>query len=366
MRAVTSSSNIFRRKLCPGSERMEARAIESQQDNPAADDGTLLHPFACNPKLKRFHLTEEQQRRLRRADDGTKQLLAAAAAKFNANPLEDPPAWIEETLMLRGPDGEEIFPGKSDVAYGYPGAVAVQDFKMGYTPVPKAEVNYQVASYGVMWSDHLQVSEVIVGINQPRMTPPLSLAHYTRNGIEKARRELAAIKHAAEDPGAPLIAGEHQCQYCKAKLFCDAYAQRFQPLAVRPDSYAIEMMPADALHKFGIACKAADRIKGQVFAEIRRRIEADEMPGWELVENGETRELVDMVAAHRELATYFERIGGYSGARFTECTVMVWGRLTKLMQELTGFSEARSKALINELLNPFIVRRKKEPTPQPK
>lgn len=346
---------------------MEAQVAEVQQDNPAADDGTLLHPFACNRTLKRDHLTDEQRRRLKKADEGTDYFIATAHQWFKTNPLETPPQWIEEPLMLYGPDGEELYPGHSDIAFQFGSGVAVQDFKMGYIPAPKAETNYQVASYAVMWRDRLDAEQVLTAINQPRHKPAVSLAAYaSRPAIEKARLELAAIKHAAEDPHAPLIAGEHQCTYCRAQIHCGAYQQRFAPLALRPDVLSIELMDTGDLHKFGIACKAADRIKGQVFKEIRRRIEADQMPGWELEENGETRELVDMVAAHRELNQYFERIGGYSGARFTECTVMVWSRLTKLIQELTGFTEGRSKVLINELLNPYIVRRKKEPTPQPK
>lgn len=368
MRATTSASNVFRRKLCPGSHHAEAN-VADDGGNEAADEGTLLHPFACNRKLARDHLTEPQRTLLANADYGTEELIHKAVKAFDLSISGPPATWIEERLDVIGPDGEKLYDGQSDIAMLWSDAnvAAIQDFKLGFVEVTAAESNYQVASYGVAWSDYLSTDRILVAINQPRKRRDerLTTAVYDKPGIEKARRELAAIVHAAEDLNAPRIAGEEQCRFCRAKLFCDAYKARFAPLATRPEAQTIAMLDTPELHRLGVACKTADRIKRSVFDEIRVRILADEMPGWELKETGEARALSDVVAAYRELSSYFENIEGFDGKAFTDCTDVSWTRLTSLVRRLTGFPEPRAKALINELLNPFIVRTPKNSTPRP-
>lgn len=366
MRSVTSSSNIFRRKLCPGSHNLEASVIDAAGDNAPADEGTLLHPFACNRKLSRDHLTDAQRRLLKRADSASDRFLSVVSLAYHANPLTTPATWTEERVTLHGTDGIELFDGASDLVWQFDEGAAVQDFKLGFMDVTPAPMNYQVASYGLMWTDFLKLDRATVAINQPRHSKDeLSIAYYDRHALEKARKELTAIMQAAWDPKAPRIAGAPQCDFCTAKLFCDEYKARYRALEQRPEAQTIQTLDTEELHRMGIACKTADRIKGRVMDEIARRIEAGEMPGWHLQETGETRELIDIVGAFKELSAYFERIGGFNGRRFTECTTIVWGRLTKLVQELTGFTEGRSKALISELLNPFIAAKPKRPTPQP-
>lgn len=367
MRALTSASNLFRRKLCPGSENAEANVAEFQGDNAPADEGRLLHPFACNLNLKRDHLTGPQQSLLGIAQQGTAELMRAAARAFDCY---DPPAkWIEERLDLIGPDGDKLLDGQSDAAYLWAdhNAAAVEDFKLGFVKVTPAEQNYQLAAYAVMWTDYLGVDRILVALNQPRNRKDqrLTLAVYERRQLNNLRADIAGIVHAARDPKAPRIAGNPQCDFCRAKLFCDEYKARFEPLAVRPDVVSIETLPQEQLHRLGIACKTADQIKRMVFEEIRRRIEAGEMDNWELEDSGELRELTDIVGAFRELAAYFSNIGGFTGQAFTECTKIEWGKLTKLVRELTGFSQNRSAGLINELLNPYISRKKKKESVQP-
>lgn len=362
MRAVTSASNIHRRKLCPGSHNAEANVIDDTSSAPA-DEGKLLHPFAQNPKLKRDHLTDKQRALLEKADRSTKDLLLSATTVF----LRSPGAlYTEVEGMLYGPDGEELFPGTSDFVQSFEIGAVVQDFKMGFVEVEEAPSNYQLASYGVMWGDYLQVLRVIVAVNQPRaFGKGLTSAIYDAGARDAARREIAAIYHAALDKNAPRIAGETQCRFCKAKLFCDEYKKRFTALDIRPESQTIATLDSDELKRFAVAVKCAKSIERQVMDEMRRRIESGEITDWKLKETGETRELTDVVGAYKELAAYFEEIGGFTGAKFTECTSVTWTKLTKLVQELSGFSQSRAAALLNDLLNPYITRKPKTPSPTP-
>lgn len=364
MRDTTSASNLFRRKLCPGSHHAEEGIIDEAGD--AADEGTLLHPFACNPKLKRDHLTEEQRRILKKADFSTRDFLVAAEREFQAPSIERA-RWIEERLTVHGPDGEELFSGQCDVAFDFAEekGVAVQDFKLGFLDVTPAPVNYQVASYGIAWTDYLNADRALVAINQPRGTETLTLARYDRRTIEAARREIASIYHAALDRNAPRIAGETQCAYCRAKLFCEEYGRRFRPLAHAPESRTVATLDNDQLGMFAMAVRAAKRLEGPIMAEITKRIQNEEMEGWHLSENGEVRQVTDIVGAYNALRGYFDNLGGMDPKRFTECTELSLTRLAEYVRELTGFTTSRAKQLIEELLNPYIARKQKRPTPTP-
>lgn len=362
MRATTSASNIHRRKLCPGSHNAEASVIDDSSSAPA-DEGKLLHPFAQNPALKRDHLTDKQIALLQKADTATRSLLIDAQSTFGSKPGA---LYTEVEGMLYGPDGEQLFPGTSDYVQHFTGGALVQDFKMGFVEVEEAPSNYQLAAYGVIWGDYLEVPRVIVAVNQPRaFGRGLTSALYDRGARDSARREIAAIYHAALDKNAPRIAGEKQCRYCRAKLFCDAYKERFKILAARPEAQTIATLDDDTLKRFAVGIKQAKSIERQVMEEMRRRIEAGEITDWQLKATGETRELTDVVGAYRALADYFEPIGGFTGAKFTECTAVVWTKLTALVKELTGFPEQRSARLLNELLNEFITRKPKSQSPTP-
>src|SRR5215471_7073109 len=63
MRAATSASNLFRRALCPGSERLEEGLPD--EDSPESREGTLLHEYDANPQLDRSVLTPDQRDLLR-------------------------------------------------------------------------------------------------------------------------------------------------------------------------------------------------------------------------------------------------------------------------------------------------------------
>lgn len=368
MRSVTSGSNIFRRRLCLGSHNAETGLADNF--GPAADEGTLLHPFASNRKLKRDHLTPSQQNLLWVADRSTEKLIGTAEHVFGADSAARA-EWIEERLDVIGPDGEKLFDGQCDLAIDFRDAtlpgVVVEDFKMGYIDVTEAASNDQLASYALMFTDYTGTDRAIVGINQPRGTERLTVALYERPQLEAARRELAAILHAAEDRNAPRIPGESQCRYCRAAaaLTCEEFKRRFMPLALAPETRSIKTLDSDELGKFGILVKQAVRIAPAVMSEIALRAENGEMPGWELVQNGETRTVTDIVSAYNVLRDYFENLGGIDPKRFTACTKLSLTDLAEYFAELTGFSQGRAKAVLNDLLNPFIERKAKRPTPTP-
>lgn len=62
-RPTFSASNLLRRKLCPGSLRLESKMAPLPDDEWSAE-GRLLHLHMANRELTRDGLTEEQREAL--------------------------------------------------------------------------------------------------------------------------------------------------------------------------------------------------------------------------------------------------------------------------------------------------------------
>ena len=104
----------------------------------------------------------------------------------------------------------------------------VADLKSGFAVVEKAELNLQLRGYAVLVDDVSgnELGNVYVSILQPRLWSPserITLARYTRDDLSKAREHIYDIIEKSERKDAPLVAGEEQCRYCKAKLMCPAF-----------------------------------------------------------------------------------------------------------------------------------------------
>lgn len=363
MRETTSASNLPRRKACPGSANAEENIID--QSSESADEGTLLHPFAENPMLPRDHLSEQHRNLLSRVDQNHKELLGMF---FDDTGCESPVNYPKIRLRLQDPEGEPMFSGENDFAMFDPASktVLIEDYKMGFTQVTHASENTQLACYAVSWGDYLEADSVIVAINQPRSKEPLTVARYSRAQLEQARLELTAIYRASQQPDAPRIAGEEQCRFCKAKLFCEEYRRKFEPLLLKPDAQTIQQIDADSLIRMYEAVRFASRIADPVIEEFSRRVAAGDpdFHAWEMAETGSTRQGVDVIGVYRTLSDFFSGDPKFTPARFTECTKVSLGQLTGLFRELTGMSEARAKKLLSTLLEPHCQWVPKRPTPR--
>jgi hypothetical protein len=79
-RAVTSASNIHRRSLCPGSERMEAGLPD--EDSEQSVEGRLLHRYAADPTADRKKLKPNQRDLLEINDRLIREVYEIVNAKF--------------------------------------------------------------------------------------------------------------------------------------------------------------------------------------------------------------------------------------------------------------------------------------------
>lgn len=307
LRATTSASNVFRRALCPGSEVLEEGLQD--EDSPQSREGTFLHAYDANPKLERAVLTPNQQDLLRIAAELDEFVFSTVATQFGLTsdePFEE--VRESELLALRGSDYET--PGHCDRARYYPRIklLVVRDAKFGYKIVTPAAANLQLRTYAIGGSEAWDAENIVVAITQPRLSyyERVTLASYSREDIEASRAELIAIRKASWDPNAPLHAGEEQCRYCRARLLCPAFAEKFQggvalvtvepgTVAKRTDSAerSLAQCTDDQLDRVLIALQLADFIADLARDEARRRIEAGGLSTWQLGKPQEIRKITD-------------------------------------------------------------------------
>lgn len=255
-RALTSASNFYRRKLCPGSEQAEYGLPEVEVKAPARDEGQLLHHKEYDEEEDRSDLRVHQVRALeknkRKMDEyiaKTFQRLAEEKDPKYAEPGE-PEVIKEREYFLLDDKGEPVappLPGHTDLVVWYPKVKVcfVKDSKFGRNPVLPAEMNYQLRCYAVMLQDEFDPDYTYAVIAQPYLPPPQDFhdVEYTREDIPQWRRELLNILADCRKENPVRRCSIEACMYCKARAIssrCPESAQfmadvaRVQVMQLRP------------------------------------------------------------------------------------------------------------------------------------
>ena len=285
MRPTTSASNLPRRELCPGSHRMEAGLPE--EDSEQSREGTLLHDYAAHPEYDRAMLKPNQRDLLELADtlrDIVKKQVEETAELDGVTATD----FTEITLKMR----DTAFTGTPDWLRYYDSepfkTALVVDRKFGFNVVERAELNLQLRAYAVMASDYTsnRLDAVFAAIVQPRApyAERITIAKYTPDDIAESRKEIKQILIESEANDAPLIPGEVQCRYCKAKLTCPAFRESMMlPAVITPDTalsktareayleQKLAELKDEELDKVLIACSLAKSVSSIAMDEARKR-----------------------------------------------------------------------------------------------
>src|SRR5581483_195142 len=301
-RAVTSASNIHRRLLCPGSEKLEAGLPD--EDSIQSKEGDLLHAYDANPDLVRAVLKPNQQNLLRISEELDEIIFDLTREKFSITESEPFEEGRETTLIaMEGTDSET--PGHCDRWRLYPALslLIIIDKKFGFKEVTPASSNPQLRTYAIGGYEKWAPENIVVAITQPRLEYErrLTMACYTAKDIEFARAELSSIRAASRRDDAPLVPGEEQCRYCKAKLICKAYRAKVQEgmeiiprvegsVAKREESAAqsLALCTDDQLSHVLVAIKFAEFLKDAAREEGRKRVAAGRLTNWEVGKEKET------------------------------------------------------------------------------
>lgn len=321
--AKLSPSKRHRWALCPGSIREEAKYPEDRS-SPAAIDGTHSHTLlehciktggsatACIGMTMRdddgeFVVDQARAERVQVAIDYIEQrkmelVLSGARGAFVMSE-----ARVDPKFLL----GRDDLSGTVDVQIHGPDFVELIDYKDGMGVV-SAEGNMQLEqyAYGVLAGYKLPVNveypvkRIIMTIIQPK------LAIKGMKAITSSERDVRdmltnlgtiVVQAAATDaPDAPLVPGESQCKFCKAKGSCAALAGNvmkevgimFQPVvnqspldvAQQSSDKDPTTMSDDQIRQIMEAAPLMRQLLEAVEKEAQRRLEAGTpIPGLKLV-----------------------------------------------------------------------------------
>lgn len=372
-RALTTPSNLRRRKLCPGSARLEKGVADV--DTEDARRGRLFHRYWTNPNYERSLLTPDERDLLERSDQLHGDVLAVL------NMAGAPAMHVEETIT--GLNGR--LTGTPDLVYLWPQprAALVEDLKSGFAVVERAELNLQLRGYAVLAVDNYSeapLDTVYVSILQPRLWSPserTTLAQYSMADIGKAAHEINGIIDRTEDPKAPLVAGEEQCRFCRAKLMCPAFRKAIgKPLAKYKTEAELSKAKREAeierrvkrcndaqLEKLLEAIKIARYTDDIVTAECRSRIRAGRFGNYVLGKEYEARSVHNVNKAVARLAL--------SNVATREeiidlCTLPLHALEDKLRAAHKGMTWQQAKDRIDRVLKSLLVREPREPKILPK
>lgn len=235
-----SPSSRHRWQLCPGSVREEAKYPDTP--GKASIDGTHSHTLLemCLNHVKdawkyvgneyedhdgKFVVDADRAERVQVALDYVRSRRTVIQGKDNVI--------TERRVHPSKTTGRDDLSGTVDVQIHEPDLVEIIDYKDGMSPV-EAKNNPQLEQYALgVIDDHNLPQDCLIKMTiiQPKLRIK-GLEPITSHVMTvKELREIVAPKlvleaAATDDPNAPLVPGDVQCKYCKAKGGCSALAAK--------------------------------------------------------------------------------------------------------------------------------------------
>ena len=254
--AQLSPSKRNRWALCPGSIREEAKYPE-QSGGAAAIDGTHTHTllevclkdgdvdasFHVGVEMEDheglFVVDKERAARVQVALDYIDKRISEGNMTLLSESKVDP------AFLL----GRDDLSGTVDVQIIGNGVLELMDYKDGMAPVDaKGNMQLEQYAYGVLAGYKLPVNgaypfnTVRMTIIQPKLAMkgmnPISSCDVSVSDLMANMGTIIRQAAATDAPDAPLVPGESQCKYCRAKGNCSALASNvmkevgimFQPI----------------------------------------------------------------------------------------------------------------------------------------
>jgi hypothetical protein len=221
--------------LCPGKVRMERNLPDSQ--SWVAFEGSVAHEIGENILLGKPHAKPGDVIRRGKNEVKVDQDMIDAVRVYvdECNAIREI-GYGKETVEGKITLGEFCLPevwGTVDYSYAIPfGTLYVRDYKHGQGVIVSPEENPQMMAYALGAAGSPDVldsyDEINIGIVQPRgkngnpvSTWTIKPAKLRRWGTQVL---IPAVERALRDD-APLVPGEKQCMFCRAKATCPALAE---------------------------------------------------------------------------------------------------------------------------------------------
>ena len=317
--AKLSPSKRHRWALCPGSVREEAKYPE-ERSNDSAIDGTHSHTLLEHCINSQLSDPTDEVGLVLKDDDGAFVVDAARAArvkvaidyiKERVKELGNAEVIAETRVDPKWFTGRDDLSGTIDVQIVANGVLEIIDYKDGMAPV-EAENNLQLEQYAIG-----KLAECKLPLNMPLMYPwrevrmtiiqpklalkgvlPVVTWSVPVSYLLQRADELFHEALATDAVNAPLVPGESQCKYCRAKGSCSALASNvmkevgvmFQPVTQSIDlaQQSADKDPAtmndDQIRQIMEAAPLMRQLLEGVEKEALRRLESGKsIPGLKLV-----------------------------------------------------------------------------------
>lgn len=261
--ARLSASSAHRWMLCPGSVNLSAPFPDDE--NPAAAEGTFAHDYAASVLDPTHNLrpavSDEMAKHVQVYIDHCETLLNdSGGASVEAD-------FTPHLLQIDADIG-----GSGDFVSFDNERVDVVDLKYGAGVFVDAKDNPQLKMYGLgallaAQKAGRRVGRIVGTIVQPRIDcdeGPVRSDEWSVAELVDFAAEVQAAAELTRQPNAPLVPGEKQCKFCKAKPVCPALAA--QSKAVMAAEFPA-MGPLDDAGRVKLA--AAVAMIPQVEAQIK-------------------------------------------------------------------------------------------------
>lgn len=239
--AKLSPSSAHRWTRCPGSVREELKYPDNS--GPAALDGTRTHALLemCLAMLEMRLLTgmdPELMVGMTTSDDEGSYTIDADRAKRVKVAVDHVRDLGGEVTTERRVDpsrlvGRDDLGGTVDVTVIVGDTAHVIDYKDGITPVEAVEneqlIAYalgHLAGYNLPINGDYPIKRMVLTIIQPKLAmkglPPITSWELSVESLLSRIGDIVVKAAATDAPDAPLVPGEKQCRFCKAKGGCAA------------------------------------------------------------------------------------------------------------------------------------------------
>jgi hypothetical protein len=210
---LPSASHTEALLLCPARWRMEQAAGLEAQVSEIADRGTRIHTAIETGKGDDLSADDFAEARLIVSHET--EAITSWCLEIGADDVQ---YTIREERMWMNIEGKTAFSGKPDVVHIVGKQGLVVDYKTGFKRVTDASENPQIAALCVLAAEHHGLESV------------RGVIIHSKYGVTSADFDSAALMHwkhtlrmmlrnLADESIAP-IAGEKQCQYCRAFANC--------------------------------------------------------------------------------------------------------------------------------------------------
>jgi hypothetical protein len=232
--AKLSPSSAHRWTRCPGSVREELKYPDNS--GPAALDGTRTHALlemclvtGMDPELMVGMTTSDDEGSYTIDADRAKRVKVAVDHVRDLGGVVTTERRVDPKRLV----GRDDLGGTVDVTVIVGDTAHVIDYKDGITPVEAVENDQMIpygigllAGYNLPVNGDYPVKHMVLTIIQPKLAmkglPPITSWELSVESLLSRIGDIVVKAAATDAPDAPLVPGEKQCRFCKAKGGCAA------------------------------------------------------------------------------------------------------------------------------------------------